>query len=115
MNLGVSGSLHRPFWQDFPFTDIHKSTTPDVPHQLYQGVLKHLINWCQRAMSQTELDRRICSLPPAYGVRHFKNGISSLSQISGSERKNMVKILLGCLIPLARSNLYTKNIDNISG
>jgi len=30
--------------------------------------------------------------------RHFKNGISALSQISGSERKNMAKILLGCLI-----------------
>ena len=97
MNLGVSGSLHRPFWQDFPFTDVNKSMTPDVLHQLHQGVLKHLISWCQRAMSQTELDRRIRSLPPSYGVRHFKNGISALSQISGSERKNMAKILLGCL------------------
>ena len=98
MSEDVSGSLHHPFWQDFPFTDIHTSIMPDVLHQLYQGVLKHLISWCQTAMSPTELDQRICTLPPAYEVCHFKNGISALSQISGSERKNMAKILLGCLI-----------------
>jgi len=49
-------------------------------------------------MSCEELDRRIRTLPPAYGLRHFKNGISALSQISGSECKNMAKILLGCLV-----------------
>ncbi|KAI1785454.1 hypothetical protein LXA43DRAFT_976229 [Ganoderma leucocontextum] len=49
-------------------------------------------------LTAAELDRRIRTLPPAFGVRHFKNGISALSQISGSERKNMAKILLGCLI-----------------
>lgn len=47
---------------------------------------------------EEELDRRLRCLPPSYGVRHFKNGISALSQISGPERKNMAKILLGCLI-----------------
>ena len=89
MSEGVSGSLHHPFWKDFPFTDINTSITPDVLHQLYQGVLKHLISWCQTAISPMELDRRIRTLPPAYGVHHFKNGISALSQISGTERKNM--------------------------
>jgi hypothetical protein len=98
MHAEVSGSLHHPFSQDFPFTNIHTSITPDVLHQLYQGVLKHLINWCKRAMSPAELDRQIHTLLPAYGVCHFKNGIGSLSQISGSERKNMAKILLGCLV-----------------
>lgn len=49
-------------------------------------------------ISQEELDRRIRCLPPAYGVRHFKNGISALSQISGIEHKNMGRILLGCLV-----------------
>ncbi|KAJ3730728.1 hypothetical protein C8R42DRAFT_550016, partial [Lentinula raphanica] len=49
-------------------------------------------------LGSQELDRRIRTLPPSYGMRHFKNGISALSQISGSERKNMGKILLGCLV-----------------
>ncbi|KAJ3710810.1 hypothetical protein C8R42DRAFT_596614 [Lentinula raphanica] len=98
MEKEVSGYVYRPFWDDLPFTDIHFSITPDVLHQLYQGVLKHLISWCQDILGNQELDRRIRCLPPSYGVRHFKNGISALSQISGSERKNMGKILLGCLV-----------------
>ncbi|KAJ3728260.1 hypothetical protein C8R42DRAFT_571707 [Lentinula raphanica] len=98
MRKEVSGYTFRPFWDDLPFTDIHFSITPDVLHQLYQGVLKHLISWCQDILGSSELDRRICSLPPSFGVRHFKNGISALSQISGTERKNMGKILLGCLV-----------------
>ncbi|KAJ8087478.1 hypothetical protein PM082_006309 [Marasmius tenuissimus] len=32
------------------------------------------------------------------GTRHFKKGWSALSQISGTERKHMAKILLACLI-----------------
>ena len=97
MERGVSGSVYTPFWADLPHTNIHTAITPDVLHQLYQGVFKHLTNWCMRTMTQEELDKRIRCLPPAYGLRHFKNGISALSQISGTERKHMAKILLGCL------------------
>lgn len=98
MSEEVSGYTYRPFWDELPHCDIHLSITPDVLHQLYQGVLKHLIAWCQDILSEVEMDRRIRCLPAAYGVRHFKNGISVLSQISGAERKNMGKILLGCLV-----------------
>lgn len=97
MESDVSGSVYSPFWEDLPFADIHIAITPDVLHQLYQGVLKHLITWCQDLLTKEELDRRIRSLPPSFGVRHFDNGFSSLSQISGSERKHMGRILLGCL------------------
>jgi len=98
MSHDVAGSVFKPFWEGFPLCDIHKAMTPDVLHQLYQGVFKHLVNWCQSALGAAELDQRICCLPPGYGLRHFKNGISALSQISGPERKNMAKILLGCLV-----------------
>lgn len=94
----VSGYTYRPFWDQLPFCDIHFAITPDVLHQLYQGVLKHLITWCQQILLKEELDRHIRCLPPSYGVCHFKNGISVLSQISGIERKNMGRILLGCLV-----------------
>ncbi|KIY62218.1 hypothetical protein CYLTODRAFT_183523 [Cylindrobasidium torrendii FP15055 ss-10] len=93
----VNGNVSKPFWENLPYTDIHLSTTPDVLHQLYQGVLQHLIAWCQELMTEAELDRRVRCLPPGLGLRHFKNGFSALSQISGTERKNMGKILLGCI------------------
>ena len=98
MERDVAGTVHRPFWEGFPLCNINQAMTPDVLHQLYQGVFKHLVAWCQKAVGAKNLDAQIRALPPAYGLRHFKNGISALSQISGSERKNMAKILLGCLI-----------------
>lgn len=94
----VAGYVYQPFWEGFPLCDIHQAITPDVLHQLYQGVFKHIVSWCQRILSPQQLDQRIRCLPRAYGVRHFKNGLSALSQISGAERKNMAKILLGCLV-----------------
>ena len=98
MSFDVAGTVYRPFWEGFPLCDIHSSITPDVLHQLYQGVFKHLVSWCQRILTPQELDRRIRALPPAFGLRQFKNGIFALSQISGPERKNMAKVLLGCLV-----------------
>ncbi|KIY63769.1 hypothetical protein CYLTODRAFT_125515 [Cylindrobasidium torrendii FP15055 ss-10] len=94
----VNPNVTHPFWENLPYTDIHLSTTPDVLHQLYQGVLKHLISWCQILLTEKEMDRRIRRLPHGVGLRHFKNGISALSQISGAERKDMGKILLGCIV-----------------
>lgn len=116
MSFDVAGSVFKPFWEDLPLVDIHQSITPDVLHQLYQGVLKHVISWCQKLLKRGELDRRIRSLPPSYGLQHFKNGFSALSQVSGSERKNMAKILLGCLagsIPSQAAQAITALLDFI--
>ncbi|KIK60606.1 hypothetical protein GYMLUDRAFT_123737, partial [Collybiopsis luxurians FD-317 M1] len=98
MENDVAGGKYEPFWVGFPLVDIHRCITPDVLHQLYQGVLKHLIWWVQEVMGEGELDCRIRSLPPACGVRHFENGISALAQVSGTERKHMIRILLSCLV-----------------
>ena len=94
----VSGGVHRPFWEGFPLCDIHLSITPDVLHQLYQGIIKHMVTWCSSLMDDEELDHRVRTLPPCFGLRHFKGGWSRLSQISGKERKDMACILLGCLV-----------------
>ncbi|KIY61005.1 hypothetical protein CYLTODRAFT_318884, partial [Cylindrobasidium torrendii FP15055 ss-10] len=97
----------QPFWEHLPYTNIHLAQTPDVLHQLYQGVLRHLIDWCQRLLTDKELDARIRRLPPGLGLRHFKDGISALSQISGTERKNMGKILLACVVDRLKPKAVT--------
>ncbi|KAG1794519.1 uncharacterized protein BJ212DRAFT_1218035, partial [Suillus subaureus] len=52
-----------PFWLEFPHCDIHLAITSDVLHQLYQGVFKHMVEWCQELMDEEELDQRLHTLP----------------------------------------------------
>jgi hypothetical protein len=100
ISTGVLPEMHEgrcDWWCLRAFTDILRILTSDVLHQLYQGVFKHVVNWCQSVVGAKRLDQRIRSLPQFQGIRHFKNGISALSQISGPEHKDMAKILIPCL------------------
>jgi hypothetical protein len=98
MSKDVSGGVFEPFWLGFPHCDIHMAITSDILHQLYQGVFKHIIEWCQELIDEEELDQRLRTLPPCYGVRHFHKGWASLGQIGGKERKHMARVLLACLV-----------------
>ena len=41
---GIKPVFH-PFWESLPLVNIYVSITPDILHQLLQGVMKHLISW----------------------------------------------------------------------
>ena len=51
------------FWKNLPYINIYCSITPDILHQLYQGLLKHLIRWIQAVCGDTEVDAWCCCLP----------------------------------------------------
>lgn len=74
-----------PFWKELPYANVYQSITPDILHQLYQGVLKHLIGWVKQSCGAVEIDARCCQLPPNHNIQHFMKGISSLSQVTGQE------------------------------
>ncbi|TDL22030.1 hypothetical protein BD410DRAFT_723580 [Rickenella mellea] len=93
----LSGYVPDPFWSQLPYTNIHMAITPDILHQLYQGVISHLLSWCQDIIGADELDNQVKRFPPSHGIRHFKNGFTILSNVSGPERKQMAKLLLGIM------------------
>ncbi|KAF7312829.1 hypothetical protein MKEN_00966400 [Mycena kentingensis (nom. inval.)] len=92
--------LFKPFWEHLPFANVFLSMTPDILHQLLQGVVKHVVNWVKEAYGPLELDARCRRLPPNHNVRLFLKGISTLSRISGTEHSQISAILLGLVVDL---------------
>ncbi|KDQ53784.1 hypothetical protein JAAARDRAFT_197225 [Jaapia argillacea MUCL 33604] len=70
-------AVHKPFWADLPHCDIFSCFMPDLLHQLHKGIFKdHLIQWCRSVMGDAE-------------------GISHVKYSTGTEHKEMEKVLLG--------------------
>ena len=96
---GIKPITH-PFWETLPYSDIYLSLTPDILHQLYQGVMKHLVAWVTTAFGKKDLDARCQRLPPSFGIRSFSKGITSLSRLTGKEHADICRILLGLIVDL---------------
>ena len=88
----------KPFWINLPYAHIFRSITPDILHQIYQGIVKRLIGWIIKAVGSEEVDARCRRLPPNHNLRAFTKGISSLSRVTGREHNHMGQILLALVI-----------------
>ncbi|KAJ6479726.1 hypothetical protein C8R45DRAFT_1054433 [Mycena sanguinolenta] len=96
--------VYRPFWEDLPYTNIFRSITPDILHQLYQGIVKHLISWIKSACGEAEIDARCRRLPPNHNIRIFMNGISDLNRVTGKEHDQISRFILGIIIDIQLPN-----------
>ncbi|KAG2153819.1 hypothetical protein DEU56DRAFT_725961 [Suillus clintonianus] len=96
---GIKPIIH-PFWEDLPYVNIFQVITPDVLHQLYQGLIKHLLGWLAQACGAAEIDARCRRLPPNHHIQLFMKGITSLSRLSGTEHGQICRFLLGIIIDI---------------
>jgi Plavaka transposase len=101
--------LVNPFWKNLPYANIYRSIMPDILHQLYQGIVKHMVGWVTETCGSEEVDARCRRFPPNHNLRHFNKGISSLSRVTGQEHDQMCRILMGlvldCHLPHGFSNV----------
>lgn len=95
--VGIKPVQH-PFWKNLPYANIYNSITPDVLHQVNQGLIKYITGWIQEAYGTAEIDARCRRLPPNHNIRVFMNGISSLSRVTGKEHNQISRMLLGLVI-----------------
>ncbi|KAG6808332.1 hypothetical protein H0H92_004461, partial [Tricholoma furcatifolium] len=98
-NAGIRPIVN-PFWKDLPYTNIYRAIAPDILHQVYQGVIKHLITWITTLCGAAEVDARCRRLPPNHNIRLFLKGISSLSRVTGKEHSQMCSFLIALVIDI---------------
>ncbi|KAJ7643458.1 hypothetical protein DFH06DRAFT_999028 [Mycena polygramma] len=90
--------IYHPFWEGLPYTNIFQAISPDILHQLYQGIVKHLIAWLKECCGEAEIDARCRRLPPNHNIHLFMSGISNLSRVTGKEHDQISRFLLGIII-----------------
>lgn len=92
-SLGLSGVIH-PFWRDWGTACPSTFLTPDALHGWHKFYFDHLIKWVINIAGADEVDRRLKALQPRVGVRHWRNGVSKLKQLTGREHRELERVLV---------------------
>ena len=97
--VGMKPVFH-PFWETLLLTDIFLSITPDILHQMLQGMVKHLVAWLEEIFGAAAINARCRMIPPNHHILLFTKDITNLSYVSGHKHKKMSSILLGLIVNL---------------
>lgn len=100
-------AIHYPFWVYLPHTNIFSCITPNILHQLHKGVFKdHIVSWCASIMSDSEFDACFQAMSEFHGLRHFKQGISTVSQWTCTQHKEMQRVILGVIAGAVEPRMF---------
>lgn len=99
-----SSQIVHPFWWNLPYTNIYHSITPNILHQLYQGIIKHLFAWVIGVFDADKINMQCHHLPPNHNIQLFMKGISSLSCVTSQQHSQMCCYLLDLILDIHLPN-----------
>ncbi len=92
--------------------NIYAATVPDRMHHLDLGLFKYQIEFTTELLKQGKLaddmNQRIVKIPRHSGLKVFKKGVQSLSQLTASEYRDMMKIMVFVV-----DGLYSKDLSEV--
>jgi len=89
--------VHRPFWRDWPLAEPTLFLTPELLHHSHKMFWDHDAKWCIRVVGAEEIDFRFSVLQRHTGLRHLREGISQLKQVTGREHRDVQRYIIGVI------------------
>lgn len=89
--------VHKPFWENLPGYRADLCVSPDILHGVLIFWRDHIFRWIKRLVGVHEIDNRLKVLQPVVGFRHFKKGISHLSQWTGREDRELQRVMVAII------------------
>ena len=68
--------VHRPFWQNWRFTEPSLFLTGEILHTGHKFFFDHPLNWCKVVAGTHTLDTHFSNLHKRVSFRHFSTGVS---------------------------------------
>ncbi|RHZ87464.1 hypothetical protein Glove_34g107 [Diversispora epigaea] len=117
-NNGTSNSagleqVDNYFW-NIPNLNIYTATVPDRMHHLDLGLFKYQIEFTTELLKLKpgklvdNMNKRIAKIPRHSGLKVFKKGVQSLSRLTASEYRDMMKIMVFVV-----DGLYSEDLSNV--
>lgn len=96
LKIGLSGCTEELCWEGL-LLGPERFIKQDLLHGSHKFLWDHLMTWLCETLGCPEIDSRYRAQPPIDDVRHFADGISKLSQVSGCEHREVQKVLVPLL------------------
>ncbi|KAJ7856406.1 hypothetical protein B0H14DRAFT_2578915 [Mycena olivaceomarginata] len=84
--------IYHPFWEGTA------AISPDILHQLYQGIVKHLIAWLTECVEKQRIDAPLSPSSPQPQHPALYEWISNLSRVTGKEHDQISRFILALII-----------------
>ena len=81
--------VHTLFWCNMALSCPSRFFNPEVLHYLHKEFWDHNIQWCINVLGTAEIDFRFSVLQPVTSFHHFREGISSLRQVTGQTHQDI--------------------------